>query len=237
MKPIIGITTNSNQEKIHQMSSVSQEYIQSVIRAGGIPILIPIQQNKEDLMRYIQLIDGLLLSGGVDIAPFIYGEEPIHKMDSIDYKRDYAEEILFQEAYAQNKPILGICRGMQFINISLGGTLYQDIEVQIENSFEHSPKNMPRNQVFHSIDIKENNILYDIFSREKVLVNSFHHQAIKELADDLEAIAYSKDGLIEAIWNSKKKFVLGVQWHPEMLTISYPEFSQIFNGFIWACKQ
>jgi putative glutamine amidotransferase len=143
---------------------------------------------------------------------------------------------LFKKAYEKRIPILGICRGMQVINVALGGTLYQDINMQVKNSAGHRFQNSIIVQLHHKVEIIEGSKLYNILGKKDITVNSFHHQSIKDIGKGLRATAYSNDGIIEGIESSKLDFLIGVQWHPEELIEKYPMFKSIFKTFIDICR-
>lgn len=236
MKPIIGITTFIESKPKKDYCSVSNNYIYSVQKAGGIPILIPIDDNIENIASYSEIIDGILFTGGEDVSPLKYGEDPLKQVDGISEDRDNFELQLFQEVYKKNIPILGICRGTQLINIALGGSLYQDINSQIPDSFGHLPKNTMVNNLYHSVKIEEDSRLFNIFNTKELNVNSFHHQAIKKVGTDLKTVAFSSDGIIEAVESTGERFLVAVQWHPEDLTKKYSEFLKIFEVFVHSAK-
>jgi putative glutamine amidotransferase len=232
MKPIIGITSMLEFKPKKQYSVISKGYNDSVILAGGVPIAIPCDAKIEDCDVYLDKIDALIISGGEDIAPFLYGEAPIKEVTYVIPERDYLEIELVKKAIEKNIPILGICRGMQIINISLGGTLYQDINTQANSKIEHMPMSMPIDRIYHRIKIEENSLLMDIFKEKEILVNSFHHQAVKDLGKGLIATAFSEDGFIEGIEAEGNKNIIGVQFHPEDLTKNYPIFIELFKYIV-----
>ncbi|MFA5576547.1 MAG: gamma-glutamyl-gamma-aminobutyrate hydrolase family protein [Tissierellaceae bacterium] len=234
MKPIIGITTFEEDSKGYH--SVKNTYIDAVFAAGGIPINIPMIEDEEDYQAYANLIDGIIFTGGPDILPLIYGENPIKEIGLITSRRDEYELGLFKKVYQMEKPILGICRGSQLMNVALGGNLYQDINVQVANTLGHVSKSTSADEFYHQISIVEDSRLYKIFEKKKINVNSYHHQAIKELGNDLRVIALSEDGIIEGIEGTGRGFVLGLQFHPEALAPRYPEYLKIFTEFILAAK-
>ncbi|QEK13675.1 gamma-glutamyl-gamma-aminobutyrate hydrolase family protein [Crassaminicella thermophila] len=237
MKPIIGITTfwENRPQKLYNL--VSYHYIRSVHMAGGIPILIPLMDDKIAGYEYIKSIDGLILSGGEDISPIVYGENPIEQVKLICDERDGFEINLFLEALKNNLPILGICRGIQIMNVALGGTLYQDIHAQRENTLGHYPKDTPVHNLYHQVHVKNESKIYNVFRQNEIRVNSFHHQAIKEIGNELIETAWAADGIIEAVEHIHKKFVVGVQWHPEDLTVHHPIFLKLFKALIEASKK
>lgn len=226
-KPVIGITTN----KSERSTTITVEYIDSVLAAGGIPVCIPTIINEENFDYYLDLIDGLLLTGGGDISPSCYGEEPIKEVNSIAVYKDKCEEGLFKRAYERKMPMLGICRGHQFINVALGGKLYQDINAQVPDSYGHSPNDASYDEFYHSINISSGTRLHEIMEEDTMLVNSFHHQAVKVIGKNLVVAALSNDNIIEAIESNEDRFLIGVQWHPECLTAKHPKFLKLFKNF------
>lgn len=237
MKPVIGITTyldTTNPMKVY--AAVSNSYIHSVLSAGGIPVMLPVVEDTDTAMAYLSVIDGLLLSGGEDVCTMVYGENPIKEVEMFCPQRDAFEIALFSAALEQNIPVLGICRGLQVMNAALGGTLYQDIFVQCSNCLGHLPKKLPVDCLYHTITIEKDSILAAIFEKEEIRVNSYHHQAVKDVAKDFRATAFSTDRVIEAIEHKEKSFVLGVQWHPEDLTIKHPQFMKLFIALVDAAK-
>jgi putative glutamine amidotransferase len=233
MKPIIGVTTYLSETS--KYSTVGKAYIDSVYEAGGLPINIPIVGNKSDYLDYVDLIDGLLFTGGNDIAPYFYGENPIKELHSMSSIRDEYEFSLFRSAYEKQMPIFGICRGIQLINVALGGSLYQDIHSQCPGALGHFPEKTATDELYHSIQITKNSKLHEIFGEEKIFTNSFHHQSVKMLGNNLMATALSEDGIIEAVESTEKdRYVLGVQWHPECMTKRHPQFGKLFLHFVEA---
>ncbi|SHI54115.1 gamma-glutamyl-gamma-aminobutyrate hydrolase family protein [Lutispora thermophila] len=237
MRPIIGLTTFTESKGTSRYNCLNCNYVNAIVEAGGTPVMIPLVENKDTLLQYMNIIDGILFTGGEDVLPLYYGENPIKDIGAIEQERDDYEIFLFKEAYDANLPIMGICRGIQLINVALGGSLYQDINSQITGSLGHSPKGSPMNQVHHMIRIEKNSKLYDIFENETIAVNSFHHQSIKDLGKDLKVTAYSYDGIIEAVESIEKDFVLGVQWHPEALVPKHELFKKLFEEFVKRCSK
>jgi putative glutamine amidotransferase len=234
MKPVIGLTMYTGQGSDYY--SIRNYYTNSVFASGGIPVGIPVVDNEEDYDSYIDMLDGIIFTGGIDISPLSYGENPLNSVNIISIKRDEYELGLFRVAYDRKIPILGICRGNQLINVALGGTLYQDISTQLPNSQGHSPEGICEDELYHSINIKKESKLYDIFDKEKIHVNSFHHQSIKKLGNDLRISAFSDDGIIEGVEGTGRGFLVGVQWHPECLTKRYPMFLKLFNALVSAAE-
>ena len=236
-KPIIGITTslelNPNRLNDHK-TIVSVDYSKAIINAGGIPFILPITENMEVIRDQIQHLDGLLLSGGGDPDPILYGEDCLQEVGSITPERDKFELTILDEFMKTGKPIFGICRGLQIANIYFGGSLYQDVKYT-GTTINHMQKWLP-DLPTHDINIEKDNILFEIFG-EKTRVNSFHHQMIKDLAEGLTPIAKSSDGVIEALQKKDHPFFYATQWHPEMMAVrGNDEMKKIFNKFVEACE-
>ncbi|MGM0548908.1 MAG: gamma-glutamyl-gamma-aminobutyrate hydrolase family protein [Bacillota bacterium] len=238
--PVVGITSFCDCEHSKKYTKIRCSYINAVYRAGGTPIIIPPFDTQKHLQEYIDLIDALVLSGGEDLAPASYGETKVFELKNINPDRDKWEIALFKEAYKAQIPILGICRGMQLINVSLGGSLYQDIDHQLDCGFSHLPldleKRENREYVNHKINIIKDTQLDKILSEDDLTVNSHHHQAIKEIAQSLNISAKSECGLIEAIENKKGSFLMGLQWHPEDLIDNSRSFINLFSELIKVAK-
>lgn len=210
--PLIGLSVSSSKGS----SMVRETYIQSVIKAGGTPILIPTTTDGKVLRNITTHLDGLIVIGGVDVNPLWYGEDPKAELGEVDPTRDLYELKLIKFASDRNIPILGICRGLQLLNVAFGGTLYQDIPSQCENPIKHS-QDMPGSFGSHRVFIDPQSQLFSILGKDTIFVNSFHHQAIKDLAPIFQATALAPDGVIEAIDAFPNHSILGLQWHPEML--------------------
>lgn len=232
MKPVIGITTFCEYKPGKVLDEVNYNYIHSIVAAGGAPVLLPVVEREDVIEGYLSIIDGIMFTGGNDISPMLYGENPIKEVVSISEDRDYFEFLLYKKAYMRSIPMLGICRGVQLINTAAGGTLYQDINAQKENSISHSQSDTPASNLYHSIKISKDSKLYSIMGSEELSVNSFHHQSVKKTAPGFNITALSPDGIVEAIESTDKSFILGVQWHPEGLVDKHPEFLKLFKALI-----
>lgn len=232
MKPIIGLALSNRVRPKKIYSVINNDYIKAVKKAGGIPILIPFSDNIENVKAYSNKIQGIIFTGGEDISPLSYNEDPIKEVECIIEERDRFELELFKEVYKKKIPILGICRGLQLINIALGGSLYQDIYTQIPNCLGHSPKHTLRSNLYHSVKIEKDSKLFDIFKTQDLKVNSFHHQSVKKLGSDLKITALSNDGIVEAIESIKENFLVAVQWHPENLVEKHYEFLKLFEALV-----
>ena len=237
--PIIGISSsiivdNSGSFAGYMRAYVNKDYVDAVIRAGGVPLIIPFSTDKEVIISQAQLIDGLILSGGHDINPYNYGQEPSQKIGETFPERDIYEMILLEESKKREIPILGICRGFQLINVAAGGTLYQDLSLIPGNILKHNQVSNPTLKT-HKIEIKENSYISSIFGKE-TMVNSFHHQAVDKVADDFIVVARASDGVIEAIEHKTYKFLVAVQWHPEMLAVECEKARELFAKFVEKAK-
>ncbi|MBX8939340.1 gamma-glutamyl-gamma-aminobutyrate hydrolase family protein [Enterococcus gilvus] len=235
-KNIIGIAANqhyqNNQDFFDQQFTYSpQGFIDGVHQAGGLPILLPIS-DPELASEYIASIDKLLLAGGQDVTPFLYNEEPHPKLGPTSIDRDTFEMALIKEAIKQNKPILTVCRGTQLLNVTLGGTLYQDLAQYPDWEVKHDMFPTVPDFGLHSITVKSESTLAPLFG-ERAQVNSYHHQAIKDLAESLVPIAWAHDGIIEAVESREKNTkILGVQWHPELTHKNDSKEQSLFDYFV-----
>ena len=207
-RPVIGITTNY----VDGDASLRDRYYKQVIAAGGIPILIPPVADKDVIVNTLNHIDGLLLTGGGDYNPLWAGQEPQKGLQGINAERDLPELLITRLAYNRQIPMLGICRGIQTLAMALGGEVVQDIAASLKHSQE-ADRSLPT----HSIKITPDSSLYNIYGKEKIYVNSFHHQAVGDAGSRFRVIALSEDGIVEAIESTEYKPIMGVQWHPEWL--------------------
>lgn len=199
----------------YEYSILDKGYTDSILQAGAIPIILPITNNIDVIKSYVDLVDGIVLSGGHDVSPSIYNQEPHKLLEQTSRKRDLFEINLLSEACIKGKPVLGICRGLQLINVSFGGTLHQDISLNKGENIGHIQQ-CRYDKTWHSV--KLSSILKDIIGNEYYNVNSFHHQIIDKLAPGFEVIAKSKDDVNEAIYyENENLFILATQWHPEMM--------------------
>lgn len=232
MKPIIGITPSFQEEK--QQMSVHLAYCSAIVRAGGVPIILP-YTGKEGVAEAFGLCHGLLLSGGEDIDPALFGEEPHPKLGGVSPTRDAFELALCRLALAYGLPVLGVCRGMQLLGVAGGGTMIQDIPAQTGNPVKHSQQ-APRPYATHGIEVRTDSRLYEILGTERLRVNSFHHQAVDELGERFVSTACAADGIIEAIECPAHPFALGVQWHPEFMTET-PAHLGLFEALVCAAAK
>lgn len=210
-KPIIGVTPSVDEEKNRCL--VQPGYLESIDRAGGLGLMLPLTDREADLAQFVEACDGFLFVGGPDIEPWRYGQELLPACGPQNKARDAMEWKLLEAALAADKPILGVCRGIQILNTVLGGTLYQDIPSQYKTTLSHAMPEPPYNRRAHGFRVVEGTPLAELPACEDI--NSRHHQAILDLAPGLEVMGYAEDGIIEAVWMPEKRFVWAVQWHPE----------------------
>ncbi len=209
-------------------------YLDGIHQAGGIPIIFPLTKEEKELKTIADRCDGFLFTGGHDVDPRIYHEEPLEGLGDTCSARDEMEMIILQEALNADKPVFGICRGIQFINAALGGTLYQDLPLQHPSDIEHH-QDPPYDVPVHKVTVAENSPLYHLLGKEQLAVNSYHHQAVRELSPQLKVMATSTDGLTEAVYMPGKRFVWAVQWHPEFSHRVDEDSRKMFTAFISAC--
>ncbi len=229
MKPIIGVMPLWDEEK--DSIWMLPGYLDGLLQAGGLPIMFPFTQDEQDLEQLAGVCDGFLFTGGHDVCPELYHETPMEGLVDSCRKRDNMEGIVLRKALERDKPLLGICRGIQFINAFLGGSLYQDLPTQHPSETEHHQPR-PYDQPIHDVTLADGSPLYRCLGTDRLPVNSCHHQAVKKLAPALEAMAFSPDGLIEAVCMPGKKFLWAVQWHPEFSYRTDAHSRRIFSAFV-----
>ena len=204
-RPLIGISANTADIDL----TLRRVYCDQIVRAGGVPMVLPPVDDAEVLINMLEGIDGLVLTGGADYNPLWYGEQPEKELHTINSTRDLPELLLTRLAFNRQIPILGICRGVQTMAIALGGNLVQDLKTPLKHS-----QDAPRSEATHSVTITEGSTLYGLYGQE-TFVNSFHHQAVKDCGSHLHVVATAPDGVIEAVESTEQKALMGVQWHPE----------------------
>lgn len=232
--PVIAISTNDVSGK----TQVNTVYVNAVLKAGGIPLLLPCSRQPETLAALLQQVDGIILTGGEDFHPLLYGEEPIRQLGGVNTSRDVYDLMVLHIALQQNLPILGICRGEQLCNIGLGGTLYQDLPAQKAGVGMHQ-QSIPAAVGAHTITIEPGSYLHRVLGLSQTVVNSFHHQAVKEVAPGLKVSARSADGVVEAIEGFPTYNLLAVQFHPEHLVAGEAPatFLPLFQDLIERAKK
>ncbi|MBR5917043.1 MAG: gamma-glutamyl-gamma-aminobutyrate hydrolase family protein [Lachnospiraceae bacterium] len=233
MKPIIGIIPLVDEEK--DSLWMLPGYMNGISEVGGIPIMLPLTSDADDIKELLSKVQGILFTGGHDVNPAIYNEAPINQTVSFCKERDAMESEVLKQVLEIDMPLLGICRGIQFINAYLGGTLYQDIPTQFTSKLNHH-QSPPYDKPVHKVIIKENSRLFSLLKKKSLEVNSYHHQAVKDLAPGLSVMALAEDGLIEAIEIKDKKFAWAFQWHPEFSYVTDEDSLKIFKEFVSHCK-
>ncbi len=239
MKPIIGIAAHPTlQERNHGIiQSCGENYLKSVEKAGGIPLILPIYEEPGAIEKYVSMCDGFLIPGGIDVNPLSYGEgpHPLLQMTRLEY--DSYEIRLIQEIYKSRKPMLGICRGIQIINVAFGGTLWQDVSLRPDPTFRHQQKEMDSCCVSHKVLIEKDSILHSLFGSE-LLTNSYHHQSVRETGRGLKVTARAQDGVVEALEaDGDYPFLLALQWHPEcFVVLENNPMAPVFAKLIEACE-
>lgn len=237
-RPLIGCTTyrkTADQNPPIDLFGLMPTYVEAIVAAGGVPILIPLGLSDEDLQTIFERVDGLLLPGGGDIDPSFYRGDPHATLWGIDRDRDRVEFFIARAAVAQRKPLLAVCRGHQVFNVALGGTLWVDVASQMPNAIKHDNFGIyPRNHLAHEVKLQPESTLSQCLGSNKAAVNSLHHQGIRDLAPELTAVGVAPDGLIEAVEITGHPFAIGVQWHPENLIHDDPAMLSLFKGLIRA---
>jgi putative glutamine amidotransferase len=245
-RPVIGITTQT----LHAIENIppqlpaswvmSRRYFDAAIAAGAVPWMVPLLDGDLETLRAIyERLDGLLLPGGVDIDPCQFGEARRAACGVVDPARDRVELQLARWAAAEGKPVLGLCRGLQVLNVALGGSLYQDLGTEKPGAIKHDcfpNEGFERDYLAHDVEMADGSRLRSAFGRGVVAVNSMHHQGIHRLADSLIASAVAPDGLVEAVEGTDGAFLVGVQWHPEVFEQRDPGTRRLFESFIDAAR-
>ncbi len=247
MVPVIGITATLKQDvdcvaerPLGRFVRADLDYVEGVAEAGGVPVVLPPVVGVRGAEALLDGMDGLLLSGGSDLDPGYYGERPVPELGITIPERDAFEMALLEHALRQKIPILGICRGMQVLNVALGGTLYQDLPSQMDHMVllghrQETPKWQPT----HEVEVDGGSKVAEILGTDELKVNSYHHQAIKELASGLIAVAHAPDGVIEAVESGdlSKRWAIGVQWHAEAMRDAGPEHRNLFEAHVCAAER
>lgn len=235
MKPLIGITGNIHREPPKRdWTFIGNDYLKAVQNAGGIPVMLPWIETAQEAEAVLSRLDGVLMSGGDDVDPQLYGELPHPGNGEVSPERDLAELAYITVALAKNMPLLGICRGHQMLAVAAGGTLWQDIPAQVPGAIKHGQLG-PRWFASHSVQAVPGTRVADLFGTE-FKVNTYHHQAVKTLPVGFIPSATAPDGINEAMENPNLKFCVSVQWHPENFTGRAYSFDKLFQAFIAACK-
>jgi putative glutamine amidotransferase len=239
-RPLIGVSTmNHHTPDGTHFLVMWPTYIRALEAAGAVPLLIPLTDDLTTTRALYELCDGILIPGGEDVDPQQYGEEPHEKLDTVDRQRDSVELQLARWANEDSKPLLGICRGLQLINVALGGTLYQDLPSQLPESINHRANFADRRweQVTHGIEIEPDSRLAGLLGGAEIGGNTMHHQAVKDLAPVLRAVGRAPDGVVEAFEGSGGNYIMALQCHPEHLwDETEPRWGAVFADFVAACR-
>jgi len=235
MSPLIGIPCRATDDPAPRFFN-NQSYVRALEAAGGSAVLIPLLADQAALRAIYERLDGVLLAGGGDIEPGRYGDAERHPtLFGLDAAQDEVETILTRWALTDGRPLLAICRGIQVLNVAVGGTLWQDVPSQWPSDVDHPGKDRPRSAVNHLVTIEPRSRLAAIVGDEPLGVNSFHHQAIRQLAPGFVVTALAPDGVIEAIESPGSRFALGVQFHPEEMWSVSERLARLFRAFVQEC--
>lgn len=234
VKPVIGVMPLWDDEK--DSIWMLPGYMDGISQAGGIPVVFPFSADEQELDQLMNLCSGFLFTGGHDVSPEVYGEKSLPGLIESCPKRDKMETMILRKAMTADKPVLGICRGIQFINAALGGTLYQDLPTQHPSEVNHH-QSPPYDVPVHDVSIMESSPLYACLGTDHLSVNSYHHQAVNKIAHGLVPMAVSSDALVEALYKPDQRFLWAVQWHPEFSWQTDNNSRKIFGAFVSAARQ
>ena len=233
-KPVIGLCSSYEKNEENDRIFLNHDYLKAIRHFGGMPLVIPAEATEEEQTYLLSQCDGLLLTGGDDIDPTLYGETVLNDTVNTAPVRDAGEPRLIRMAGERNLPILGICRGIQILNVYFGGSLYQDIPAQLETPVKHSMEK-PYHRTCHDCRVTPGTPLADWTGKDVIAVNSFHHQAVKAVAPGFAVMGVCSDGVVEAFYKPDAAFLCAVQWHPEKIWDIEESSAQIFEAFIQAC--
>ena len=237
VKPLIGITTRNNKDSDgHPVTALQHSYINAIMQAGGMPVLIPSMLAEEDFLDLYSRLEGILFSGGGDVSLEYFNGINHPRIGEVDQQRDTTEISLMRTAVKDGKPILGICRGAQVMNVALGGTLYTHIYDQLQGALDHDYPGDLRRVLVHPVNVDETTRSAEIFGETLLNVNSLHHQGLKDIAPSLRVAGYAPDGLVEVVEIPNYPYAVAVQWHPEWLTDQLPT-QRLFRSFVEAASQ
>ncbi len=236
-QPLIGITAGHSLNKYgHPIIHLLRTYVDATLAAGGVPVIIPSELAEGNWKLLYEKLDGIIFSGGGDIAPALFKGEAHPEVSGVDPERDALEITLMQHMLEDEKPIFAICRGMQVLNVAAGGTLYTDISSQVETEIVHNTSyDKPRNSLVHEVRVEEDTLLAGILGEPILKVNSWHHQALKEIPPIFKLTAYSPDGIVEGMELPDHPFALAVQWHPEWMQ-EHQSMRNLFSAFVDASR-
>jgi putative glutamine amidotransferase len=239
-KPLIGCTTYrkvSDQSRPIEIIGLMPAYLNAIAAAGGVPVMIPLGLSEANLLEIVQRMDGILLPGGGDIEPRLYQGQQYSTVARVDEDRDRVELLVAQTAVSQKKPLLAICRGMQVLNVTLGGSLWEDVLLMPQGMRHEFSRSHPRNYLAHNVIIEPDSLLAKQLGCTETAVNSLHHQGVRQLAEGLRATAVAPDGLIEGVEIIDHPHAVAVQWHPENLIHNAPHMLGLFRGLVEAASE
>jgi len=236
-KPLVGITTRNGKDSDgHPMITIQHSYVNAVIAAGGVAVPIPSILPEADLRQLYSQLNGILFTGGGDVSLDYFHGSPHPRIDGVDDTRDTTEISLMRASVNDGKPLLGICRGVQVMNVALGGTLYTHIIDQLKGAIDHDYPGNLRRAIVHPVNVDESSRSAEIFGETLLKVNSLHHQGLKDLAPNLRAVGHAPDGLVEVVEIPDHPYAVAVQWHPEWLT-DQPAMKRLFKSFVDAAAK
>lgn len=237
MPAVIAVLANQQQSGVGDFTlqdHTQRAYVDAVLNAGGVPFIVPVLEDEAAVAALLERADGLLVTGGADVSPDLFGEQPVPALGSVTPLRDRVDEIALRVATARDLPVLGICRGIQSMAVFAGGTLVQDIPSQVSGAVQHGQK-APGWHGSHEIEIEAGSLLAQLTGRPRAMVNSFHHQAVKDTPRGFCITARTADGVPEAMERPEARFCLGLQFHPELMAARHDFIAGIFRGFVAAC--
>jgi len=236
-RPTVGITPDGEGEGESTRYFVKAAYAEAVLRAGGLPLVLPLSTDAAVVDAYLDRVSAVVVTGGAfDVPPEAYGETPREGLGPTKPLRTTFETLVLQAALRRKLPLLGICGGMQLLNVVLGGTLYQDLHRELPGAKEHEQRNA-RSQPSHPVDVRDGSALAEVLGRGQLMVNSTHHQAVCKLAPTLRLSAAAPDGVVEAVESTEHPFALGVQWHPELLLQSMPLQLGLYRALVQKARE
>ena len=239
-RPNIGITPDISpvtQEAPHPRYELKAAYTEAVLRAGGLPLVLPYSDDGQVIDLYLDRVSGVVVTGGAfDIPPEAYGEAAREGLGTLKPSRTTFETEIIRRALARNMPVLGVCGGMQLLHVILGGTLFQDIRREVATAREHEQKH-DRAQPQHPVDVKDGTVLAELVGKGQLMVNSTHHQAANRVPPEVRVSAVAPDGVVEAIESPKHAFAVGVQWHPELLIHTIPAHLGLYRGLVGKARE
>ena len=236
VRPVIGMITAPNPKLLHGRHLINTSYVRAVIAAGGTPLLIPSDEDDGLAAEYLPLLHGLLVPGGEDVTPALYGEDPLRQVTFMNEEKDRMELALIRGAVERGMPVFGICLGIQLLNVCFGGTLYQDLPAQYPGVLGHAQDMAIRGQLTHRVTLEPDSLLEKLLGGEPLSVNSYHHQAVRTPAPGFTVTARAADGVIEGVEDPERN-LYAVQWHPEDLVESHPRFRPLFRHLVERAEQ